>query len=152
MEPTAAHRLLKVHQRIAADGRFEVRTGGRAVGGGDLPPKPDAVLHRTEQLRLYTEDLDVVQRHCEQYLPVPDEVDPSSRNAPRAERLLVDGHCALFPLLPRISCTLNGQDSPSLRALLTGGPRPVRCVCQEFALAVDERRLGLGPVVLFHRS
>ncbi|WP_328351748.1 hypothetical protein OG800_07915 [Streptomyces sp. NBC_00445] len=150
VEPTAALRLLKVHQRIAAGGCFEVRTGGRAVGGGDLPPKPDAVLHQAEQLRLYVEDLDVVQRHCEQYFPVPAEVEPSSRIALRVARLLIDGHCAVSPFLPRISCTLNGQDSPALRALLAGGPRPVRGVCQEFALAVDERRLDLGSVVLFH--
>ncbi|MDX3832771.1 hypothetical protein [Streptomyces europaeiscabiei] len=150
VEPTAALRLLKAHQRIAAGGRFQVLADGRAVGGGDLPPKPETVLHQAEQLRLYVEDLDVVQRHCEQYFPVPDEVDPSSRIALRVARLLIDGHCAASPFLTRISCTLNGQDSPALRALLAGEPRPIRGTRQKFVLAVDERRLDLGPVVLFH--
>ncbi|MEV7282983.1 hypothetical protein AB0O01_00165 [Streptomyces sp. NPDC093252] len=150
LEPAAALRVLHIHRRIAAGGAFEVRTGEGAVGGGEVPPSPEAVRREAAQLQLYLEDLEVVQRHCEQYFALPDECTPEERIFLRIARLLVDGHCVVSPFLPRARITLNGRDSPVVRALLSGEPHPVRLPCGAFTVPFAGRRLELGPVLVFH--
>ncbi|MEU6775996.1 hypothetical protein [Streptomyces sp. NPDC046759] len=149
LEPAAAVRVLKMHQRFAAGGRFQVRADGHNITGGDLPPQPAAVLDLAKQLHLYVEDLEMVQRHCEQYFLVPSNLAASERIALRAARLLIDGHCVISPFVLSVHCTLDGHDSPTLRTLLESGPQPVHGVCR-FALTVAGRHLELGPVVFFH--
>ncbi|MFD6192105.1 MULTISPECIES: hypothetical protein [unclassified Streptomyces] len=150
LEPAAAAPVLKMHRRFAVGGRFQVRADGHDVGGGDLPPQPAAVLDLAEQLLLYVEDLETVQRHCEQYFLVPGDLAASERIALRVARLLIEGHCAISPFVLRVHCTLDGQDSPTLRAVLENGPQPVHGVCQRLALTLAGRHLELGPVVFFH--
>ncbi|MGJ3558000.1 hypothetical protein ACR6C2_00090 [Streptomyces sp. INA 01156] len=109
LEPSAALRLLRIRQRIMAGGAFEVRAGAGAIGGGELPPHPEAARQEAAHLRSYIEDLEVVQRHCEQYFPIPAELTPTDRVALRLARLLIQEHCAISPFLPRARFTLNGQ-------------------------------------------
>ncbi|WP_157901044.1 hypothetical protein [Streptomyces davaonensis] len=142
------HRALATDRRLG--GAFEVRAGAGAVGGGEMPPQPEAVRRESAQLQLYIEDLEVVQRHCEQYFPVPDELAPDERIVLRIARLLVEGHCVVSPFLPRARVTLSGQDSPAVRALLSGAPHALQLRCDEFAVLLAGRRLDLGPVVSFH--
>lgn len=150
LEPAAALRVLRIHRRIAAGGAFEVRTGKGAVGGGEIPPSPEAALRESAQLQLFLEDLEVVQRHCEQYFPVPDELPYEERVALRIARLLVDGHCVVSPFLPQARITLNGHDSPAVRALLSGEPHAVQLPCDAYTVQFAGRRLELGAVVVFH--
>lgn len=150
LEPAAALRVLRVHRRVAAGGAFEIRTSEGVLGGGEIPPSPEAVHRESEHLQLFLEDLEVVQRHCEQYFPVPDELTPDERVAMRIARLLVDGHCVVSPFMSRVGITLNGQDSPAVRALLGGEPQAAWLPCEAFAVQVSGRRLELGPVVVFH--
>ncbi len=81
---------------------------------------------------------------------MPDECTPEERIFLRIARLLVDGHCVVSPFLPRARITLNGRDSPVVRALLSGEPHPVRLPCGAFTVPFAERRLELGPVLVFH--
>lgn len=67
LDPAAGLRLLRIYQRIAAGGAFEVRASAGAIGGGELPPRPEAARQEAAQLHSYIEDLEAVQRHCEQY-------------------------------------------------------------------------------------
>ncbi|MGW4937324.1 hypothetical protein ACWEQH_30705 [Streptomyces sp. NPDC004166] len=150
LEPSAALRLLRIRQRIMAGGVFEVRAGAGAVGGGELPPHPEAARQEVAQLLSYIEDLEVVQRHCEQYFPVPGELVPTDRVALRMARLLIQGHCAISPFLPRARFTLNGQDSPILRALLSGEPHAIQGGSPTCAITVAGRHLDLGPVRFYH--
>lgn len=150
LEPAAALRLLRIHQRIVAGGAFHVRARAGVISGGDLPAKPEAARQEAAELRRYLEDLEVVQRHCEQYFPIPAELAPVDRITLRAARLLIDGHCVISPFMPSARFILNGQDSPVLRALLSGEPRAVRVECEEFAITLAGRRLDLGPVLFFH--
>ncbi|MFI1415677.1 hypothetical protein ACH4Y0_38035 [Streptomyces sp. NPDC020707] len=150
LDPAAALRVLRLHRRIAAGGAFEVRTVQGAVGGGEIPPLPEAARRASAQLQLFLEDLDVVQRHCEQYFPVPDELPYQERIAPRIARLLVDGHCVVSPFLPQARITLNGHDSPAVRALLSGEPHAVQLPCEAYTVQVAGRRLELGAVGAFH--
>ncbi|MFG3480182.1 hypothetical protein ACGF3K_33905 [Streptomyces sp. NPDC047980] len=150
LEPAAALRLLRIHQRIVAGGAFHVRARAGVISGGDLPAKPEAARKEAAELRRYLEDLEVVQRHCEQYFPIPAELAPVDRITLRAARLLIDGHCVISPFMPSARFILNGQDSPVLRALLSGEPHAVRVECEEFAITLAGRRLDLGPVLFFH--
>ncbi|MGI5359773.1 hypothetical protein ACQI4E_31385 [Streptomyces sp. CA-252508] len=113
----------KLNERIAAGGAFEVRASAGAIGG-ELPPRPEAARQEASQLRSYIEDLEAVQRHCEQYVPIPDELTPAGRIALRMARLLIQGHCVASPFMTRARFTLNGQDSPTLRSLLVASPTP----------------------------
>lgn len=150
LEPAAALRLLRMRQRIVTGGAFEVRTSVGTVGGGELPAESGAAHQEVAELRRYVEDLEVVQRHCEQYFPLPAELSPTDRIALRVARLLVDGQCVISPFLPRMSFTLTGENSPGLRALLSGEQQSVRCSTEEFAVTLAGRRLRLGPVLVFH--
>ncbi|MFE7935570.1 hypothetical protein ACFU6S_43990 [Streptomyces sp. NPDC057456] len=150
LEPAAALRVLRLHRRIAAGGTFEVRTGAGAVGGGEIPPSPEAVYRDFAQLQLFLEDLEVVQRHSEQYFPVPDEVTREERIVVRVARLLADGHCVVCPFLPEVRLTLNGRDTPAARALLGGEVQPLHLPCGAFAVQIAGRRLELGPVFVSH--
>ncbi|MFF7146257.1 hypothetical protein ACFZB5_34645 [Streptomyces nodosus] len=150
LEPSAALRLLRIRQRIMAGGAFKVRTGAGAIGGGELPPHPEAARQEVARLRSYIEDLEVVQRHCEQYFPIPAELTAADRVALRMARLLIQGHCAISPFLPRARFTLNGQDSPTLRALLSGEPHAIQGGSPKCAIAVAGRHLDLGPARFYH--
>ncbi|MEU5709866.1 hypothetical protein [Streptomyces flaveolus] len=150
LEPSAALRLLRIRQHIAAGGAFAVRASVGVIGGGDLPPQPEAARQEVAQLRSHIEDLEAVQRHCEQYFPVPAELTPTDRIALRMARLLLDGHCVISPFLPQARFTLNGQDSPVLRALLSGEPHAIHGGSPTCAVTVAGRRLDLGPVHFHH--
>ncbi|WP_328698432.1 hypothetical protein [Streptomyces sp. NBC_00342] len=150
LEPAAALRLLRMRQRIMTGGAFQVRTSTGTVGGGELPAESGSAHQEVAELCRYVEELDVVQRHCEQYFPLPAELSPVDRIALRMARLLVDGHCVISPFLPRLSFTLSGEDSPGLRALLSGGQQAVQCSTEEFAITLAGRCLRLGPVLVFH--
>ncbi|WP_040905006.1 hypothetical protein [Streptomyces griseoflavus] len=150
LEPAAGLRLLRIYERIAAGGAFEVRASAGVIGGGKLPPRPEAARQEAARLRGYIEDLEAVQRHCEQYFPIPDELTPADRIALRMARLLIQGHCVASPFLTRARFTLNGQDSPTLRSLLSGEPHAVRGSIAAFALTLAGRHLELGPVHFYH--
>ncbi|WP_411076574.1 hypothetical protein [Streptomyces sp. cmx-4-7] len=150
LEPTAALRLLRIRQRLVAGGGFEVRTSEGTIGGGDLPSQSEETHQEVAELCSYLEDLEVVQRHCEQYFPVPAEVTPSDRIALRMARLLVQGHYVISPFMPQARFTLNGEDSSVLRALLSGETHALRGGSDEFAVTLAGRHLDLGPVFFFH--
>jgi hypothetical protein len=112
LEPAAAARVLKMHRRFAAGGRFQVRADGHNVAGGDLPPQPAAVLDLAEQLHLYVDDLESVQRHCEQYFLVPGDLAASERIALRVARLLIEGHCVISPFVLRSTARSTARTPP----------------------------------------
>ncbi|WP_435596579.1 hypothetical protein [Streptomyces albogriseolus] len=109
----------------------------------------DGVRDVSARVRGYIEDLEAVQRHCEQYFPIPDELTPADRIALRMARLLIQGHCMASPFLTRARFTLNGQDSPTLRSLLSGEPHAVRGSIAGFALTLAGRHPELGPVYFY---
>ncbi|MDH6222887.1 hypothetical protein [Streptomyces pseudovenezuelae] len=150
LEPAAALRVLRLHRRMADGGIFEVRTGAGAVGGGEIPPSAEAVYRDFAQLQLFLEDLEVVQRHSEQYFPVPGELTRDERIVLRVARLLADGHCVVCPFLPEVRLTLNGRDTPATRALLGGEVQPLHLPCEAFPVQIAGRRLELGPVFVSH--
>ncbi|MFF0793688.1 transposase [Streptomyces spiralis] len=61
-------------------------------------------------------------------------------------RLLIQGHCVISPFLPRARFRLTGQDSPALRALLSGEPHAIQSGTPTCVITVAGRHLDLGPV------
>ncbi|MFJ3673896.1 hypothetical protein ACIPSE_46405 [Streptomyces sp. NPDC090106] len=102
------------------------------------------------QLQLFLEDLEVVQRHSEQYFPVPDELPRTERVVVRVARLLAEGHCVICPFLPEVRLALNGRDIPATRAVLEGKERSLHVSCEAFSVQIAGRRLDLGPVFVSH--
>ncbi|MFS8202580.1 hypothetical protein ACLVWQ_28310 [Streptomyces sp. CWNU-52B] len=147
LEPAAALRVLRIHQRITAGGTFEVRTGKGIVEAGEIPPLPEG---ESAQWQLFLEDLEVVQRHCEQYFPIPNELPYKERVVLRIARLLLEGHCVISPFLSRGHFTFHGHDSPTVRALLGGEPLAVRLSRDAYTVQVAGRHLELGAVAIFH--
>lgn len=150
LEPSTALRLLGIRQRIMDGGAFEVRTGAGTIGGGTLSPNSEAARHEVAELRSYVEDLEVVQRHCEQHFPVPGEVTPAERVTLRMARLLIQGYCVVSPFLPWIRFHLSGEDSPTVRAMLNGRPHAFQGSNRTCPITVAGRSLDLGPVRLYH--
>ncbi|MEU2251100.1 hypothetical protein [Streptomyces sp. NPDC019224] len=150
LEPSAALRLIGMRQRIMDGGAFEVRTGAGTIGGGRLSANSEAARQEVAELRSYVEDLDVVQRHCEQHFPVPSEVTPTERVALRMARLLIQEHCAVSPFLPWIRFHLSGEDSPILRAMLSGRPHAFQGWNPVCPIKIAGRQLDLGPVRFHH--
>ncbi|GAA3385117.1 hypothetical protein GCM10017750_62430 [Streptomyces racemochromogenes] len=92
----------------------------------------------------------VVQQHARHHFSVPSELRPADRVLLRIARLLIEGHCVANPFLASLSIELNGQDSPVLRALLTGGGAANRALLPTFTFPFADRELPLGPVHIYH--
>ncbi|MDH2412367.1 hypothetical protein ACG5V6_24225 [Streptomyces chitinivorans] len=150
-DPAEALKLLGLYRRVLAGGAFAVRTEGRTAASGYLSPGQDAaVVAQVEQLRLYAQDMEVLQRHCEQYFPLPEEISAAERVTVRAARLVIEGHCVALPFARTLTITLSGEDGPDLRSLLGGEPRSIRVVTGEYPVTVAGRGLDIGPVIVFH--
>jgi hypothetical protein len=104
-------------------------------------------VRRWEQL---AEDLDIVQRHCDNFFPVPAELPGIDRAVLRMLRLLIEGKCAAHPTARVLTITLAGTDSEELRMVLDGTPRTIRLDLSECTVEVAGRVLMVGDVMLFH--
>lgn len=104
-------------------GTFALTVDGKDAGGGRLAAASTGERDELEQLRLYAQDLEVLQRHCEQEFPLPHDITSAERIALRAARLVVKGHCVVAPFAWSLTFTLSGDDHADLRAL--SGPELV---------------------------
>ncbi|MFF3566108.1 hypothetical protein ACFYXS_39400 [Streptomyces sp. NPDC002574] len=148
--PAQALKRLGLRHRLMSGGTFALTVDGKDAGGGQLPAQGAAERDELEQLRLYAQDLEVLQRHCEQEFPLPDDITSSERIALRAARLVVEGHCVIAPFAWSLTFTLNGDDHAVLRAVLGGEPQSLLLTQSEFALSLAGRTLRLGTVLAFH--
>lgn len=148
-----ALRVLSLYRRFLLGGPFRLLIDGRVAAEGEVPPSagPDE-LEALAQLYLYVEDLDVVQRHCEQYFPLPAGIPAGERIMLRVARLLADGHCVVSPCHTSVTITLSGQDHPALRSLLAGQAPAVRTGGPQFEFTVAGRTLDLGAAACFHTA
>lgn len=101
-------------------------------------------------LELLAEDLEVIQRHCNTYFPVPPTVRGGERLAIRVTRLILEGHCVLAPEMQRLRATLNGSYGPGLRKMLTDGTCMIRSDHDNFRLKIGHRELHIGKVTYYH--
>ncbi|MDX3357667.1 hypothetical protein PV703_31110 [Streptomyces sp. ME01-24h] len=148
--PAQALKRLGLRRRLMSGGTFALTLDGKDAGGGQLAAASTSERDEMEQLRLYAQDLKVLQRHCEQEFPLPDDITSSERIALRVARLIVEGHCVISPFARALTVTLNGDDHPALRAVLSGEPQSVRVLDPQFTLTLAGRTLPLGEVMAFH--
>lgn len=144
-------KIVRLYQRLQHGGAFRLSVSGVHAGSGTLPASGSAEeLREVEHLLLYLSDLEVLQRHCEAYFPVPLDYTPAERIQARIARLLVDGRCVAYPFARTLTITLNGQDHPTLHALLDGRPQCLRVSPPGFEITIGGHTLDVGPVHLFH--
>ncbi|MFE2560247.1 hypothetical protein ACFXGT_30355 [Streptomyces sp. NPDC059352] len=151
LTPHDAMKAVRLRRRLLEGGDFQVTVDGQIAGAGQLPhvATPD-VLRRLDQLHLFVEDLDVVQRHTDQYFPVPFELPAVDRIALRMARLLIDGRCVASPFSRTLTITVTGAEDPSMRQLLSGQPQSVRLTSPDCAVQIAGRSLELGNACMFH--
>ncbi len=104
-------------------------------------------IRRCEQL---AEDLDIVQRHCDNFFPVPAELSGIERAALRMVRLLIEGKCAVHPTARLLTATLTGSGSEELRVILSGNPQSLRLDLSGCTVDIAGHELLIGDVMLFH--
>ncbi|MFF7680962.1 hypothetical protein [Actinacidiphila glaucinigra] len=148
--PAQALKRLGLRRRLMSGGTFALTIDGKDAGGGHLAAASTGERDELEQLRLYAQDLEVLQRHCEQEFPLPDDITAAERIALRVAQLVVEGHCVISPFARALTVALNGDDHPALRSALSGEPQSVRVLDPQFTLTLAGRTLSLGEVMAFH--
>ncbi|WP_406165088.1 hypothetical protein OIE52_50485 [Streptomyces canus] len=146
-EPADASKVLRLHQRLLLGGDLRLTINGQHGGSGRLPATgtPED-LRQVERLLLYLADLDAVQRHCEAYFPAPLTYTAQERIDVRVARLLIEGRCVAYPYARTLTLTLNGQDDPTVRRLLSDGPQGLRISPPGFEITIGGRSLDIGAV------
>lgn len=149
-EPGEAIKVLRLHQRLQRGGTVSLSVQGTVAGSGTLPDTSNADAE-VERLLQYLSDLDVVQRHCESYFPAPMRYTGAERIDLRVARLLIEGRCVVYRGARTLTVSLNGNDSPALRAVLNEQqPQSLRIGPSAFEVMLGNHTLDIGPVHLFH--
>ncbi|GGK54876.1 hypothetical protein [Nocardia camponoti] len=102
-------------------------------------------------LEEFADDLDILQRHCDKYFALPAVISPMDRISVRVARIILEGGMVAAPHSATVTGYLSGEDSPELRAALTG-PNPVLIEFDNYALTLAGRELSIGPVWVFHQA
>ncbi|MGW7308604.1 hypothetical protein ACWGI1_23880 [Streptomyces sp. NPDC054835] len=149
--PAEALKVLRLRRRLSLGGDFRVMIDGQLAGAGCLPESGTADdLRRWAQLQLFLEDLEVVQRHCEQDFPIPADMSMTDRIALRMARLLIEGRCVASPFSRELTITLTWIDDANTRELLSGRPQSLRVTSSEYGVTIAGHLLDLGSVCIFH--
>ena len=107
LSPAESLKVLRLRRRLSLGGDFRVMIDGQLAGAGRLPKSGTADdLHRWAQLQLFLEDLEGVQRYCEQDFPIPADMSTTDRIALRMARLLVEGRCVASPFSRELTIIL----------------------------------------------
>ncbi|MFF4174264.1 hypothetical protein [Streptomyces sp. NPDC001744] len=151
LTPQDAVRALRLRRRLLEGGDFQIAVDGQTAGAGRLPrAASDESLRQLAQLQLFVEDLEVVQRHTDQYFPVPFGLPAQDRIALRMARLLIDGRCVASPFSRTLTITVAGAEDPAMRQLLSGQPQSVRMTSPDCTVQIAGRSLDLGTACMFH--
>ncbi|QNE19703.1 hypothetical protein F1D05_19470 [Kribbella qitaiheensis] len=102
-----------------------------------------------ERLRLFADDLNIVQRHCESYFPMPEDVSGEDRLYLRCARLLIEGKCAVVPRMNNLTVHLNGADSDGLRTVLESEAGVFMMENEIFGFEMFGHSFMLGPARTF---
>ncbi|MFD5326503.1 hypothetical protein [Streptomyces sp. NPDC127092] len=147
--------MFRLRRRLSLGGDFRVMIHGQLAGAQRLPESGTADDNRRWaqlqlQLQLFLEDLDVVQRYCEQDFPIPADMSMTDRIALRMARLLVEGRCVASPFSRELTITLTWIDDANTRELLSGRPQSPRITSSEYGITIAGHLLNLGSFCIFH--
>ncbi|QYL30064.1 hypothetical protein TM48_04626 [Mycobacterium shottsii] len=127
ISPSLVEQILSTRRAIRFASRLEAWFNGEflfAIKLSDVPESAkdyEADLLAVEQ---FAHDLDVVQRHTNQFFNIPEFMHPGDRVKLRVARILAEGHIVASPRAPRFTLQMTGHDTPEVRAMLTG-PRSI---------------------------
>jgi hypothetical protein len=151
--PADLLRALQLRRGLLSEPTMEVLIDGRRVGllSFDERPRPDAeesqhfaILHEI------ADDLSRLQSHSQQEFPVPEDVSTLDRVTLRAVRLLLEGKCVVMPQAQRLTVTLSGEDSESLRAVTSGEPTALLMTQDDMGIELFGHEFSLGHVSAFN--
>jgi hypothetical protein len=94
-------------------------------------------------------DLDVVQRHTNQFFDIPEEMRPGDRVNLRVARLLIEGHIVASPRAPVFVLGMTGTDTPEVRAALLE-PQSIVWPAGPYVVEIAGRELTIGDVYAVH--
>lgn len=148
-DPFTVLRVLQLIDALENSATAVMRVDGQPLGNVALNSQrsliQDSARADFERLRLFADDLNVVQRHCESYFPMPEVVDAEDRLFIRCARLLIDGKCIVVPRMNVLTAELNGVDSPDLRTVLETGDGVFLMENEQLGFEIFGHSLMLGP-------
>lgn len=147
-------RAMRLIEELHGEGEGELLLNGHSLGmlvfGRKDSPELAEHLDDVRRWKQLADDLDIVQRHCNIFFPVPDELPGLDRVYLRLARLLIEGKCAIHPTARIMTGTLTGNDSPELRMVLSGKPQGLRLDVSDFTIVIGSHHLRIGDMLLFH--
>ena len=150
--PDTVLRTIALYRSMQDSAAIEFEFDGQRIGTftRDAPRQVDdedrRLLGITEML---ADDLDVVQRHCQTYFPIPDEISVADRVDLRIARLLIEGHCVATRAAGAYTMTLDGTIDDTLRGLLRRETSSMRLTA-DVRMEIFGMALDLGPTTYFH--
>ncbi|MGW0504057.1 hypothetical protein [Micromonospora sp. NPDC003241] len=150
--PATVLQTIALYRSLQDSASIEFEFDGQRLGkfNRDAPSAVDdeerRLLRITEML---ADDLDVVQRHCRAYFPIPDKISAADRIDLRIARLLIEGHCVVMRTMDSYTTTLNGTVDDTLRCLLNRETSTIR-VTADVQMEIFGMRLELGTITYFH--
>ncbi|MFG1993778.1 hypothetical protein ACGFJ7_27760 [Actinoplanes sp. NPDC048988] len=149
--PTQALQTIAFHRNLVELRGCELEVGEHLM----TVQRAGALTHDGEltealsDIELLAEDLDVVQRHCRTFFPIPANISAADRIDIRTARLLIEGHCVVYRGMRAFTMTLNGRYDPSLKEILAKSDVPLR-VDSDIDMVIGKNRLSLGRLMFFH--
>ncbi|MFG2058978.1 hypothetical protein ACGFI9_33645 [Micromonospora sp. NPDC048930] len=150
--PATVLQTIALYRSLQDSASIAFELDGQRIGtfNRDAPLAVDdeerRLLRITEML---ADDLDVVQRHCRAYFPIPDKISVADRIDLRIARLLIEGHCVVMRATGAYTMTLNGMIDDTLRYLLNRETSVMR-ITSDVCMEIFGVRLELGPTTYFH--
>jgi hypothetical protein len=149
--PSAAMQMITLYRNLVEFADCEVEFAGQtlALRRAEKPIPDREKLEALEDLELLVEDLDIVQRYCRSYFPVPESLTAGDRIDIRLARLLIEGHCVVYRGARTFTATLNGKYDASLKEMLAKDEVTVRNEAT-IGMTLAQNRIVLGTVAFFH--
>ncbi|MFF5232707.1 hypothetical protein [Dactylosporangium sp. NPDC000521] len=150
--PATVLRTIAMYRSLQDSAFVELELDGQPAGifHRDAVHEVDDEHRRLLRIsELLAEDLDVVQRHCHTYFPVPDDISVDDRIDLRIARLLIEGHCVALRSSNAFTMTLNGLLDDTLRDLLHRETSTMQ-LTSDVIMEIFGMRLEMGPIAYFH--
>lgn len=112
--------------------------------------RSESIPEGFDHLERLATDLDVLERHSNQYFPVPKSMTNFELAKLRAAALLLAGRYVVHPEVRVFTVKLNGRNDPALRDALSTGVGAFILEIPRMVITINNRRVVLGLVRLYH--
>ncbi|MEV4513802.1 hypothetical protein AB0K00_33195 [Dactylosporangium sp. NPDC049525] len=150
--PATVLQTIAMYRSLQDSASMEFEIDGEQAGTfhRDAPSAADDEQRRLLAItELLADDLSVVQRHCQTYFHIPDEISVDDRIDLRIARLLIEGHCVARRPTEAWSVTLNGTINDTLRDMLSRETSTMRLTA-DISMEIFGLHLEMGSIAYFH--